>query len=61
MSKKEWWVVFKHQGKELCAITAKDCYAGEVGNTKALLADEEHCEYEDIIATLEERETGGKP
>lgn len=49
------WVVFRHKGKELCAYTYAETFAGEARNTRELLAAENNIKPEDIQVTIESR------
>ena len=55
MSKKEKYVVFKLRGAEILAYTVRGTFAGELENTKELLAEKYKCGPEEITAEIEER------
>lgn len=50
------WVVFTDPaGKELCAYTAEETFAGEMQATKELLAAEHNIAVEDISVAIQQR------
>lgn len=51
----ENWVVFRLNGKELCAYTLKDTFFGERQATIELLAYENNCKEEEIEIFIEKR------
>ena len=53
--KKEPWVVFTYQGRELAAYTVRGTFPGEMEATKELLAAEHSCRQEDIQVRTENR------
>ena len=48
MKRLEPWIVFMLDGKEICAYSAKETFAGELEETVGLLAFEYGCSKEDI-------------
>ena len=54
-TKKEKYVVFKLRGAEILAYTVRGTFAGELENTKELLAAKYNCDQEEITAEIEER------
>ncbi len=51
----EDWIVFWHGDKELCSITVRGNFPGEIRATKELLAYEKGLNPEDITHTIERR------
>ncbi len=52
---KEPWIVFCLQGKELCAVTVRGSFPGEVTATKEQLAAENHCDQNEIQIKIVDR------
>lgn len=53
--KKEKWVVFYHEDRELCAYTAFGTFPGEVDATKEMLAYENNIPQNAIRVVVERR------
>jgi len=49
---KEPWIVFYCQGKEVCTITVRGTFPGEIGATMELLAAENNCRAEEITVKI---------
>lgn len=52
---KEPWIVFYLNGKELCAVTVRGSFAGEIAATKELLAYENSVSVDDIVWKVKTR------
>lgn len=53
--KKQWFIVFRLNGKELIAYTAAHTFTGEAESTRALLAYENGVQPEEITISKEYR------
>ncbi len=51
----EEWLVFRHDGEELCSYTLRGTFPGERAETKKLLAFEKGIPEEEITCTVERR------
>ena len=51
----EKWLVFRHDGKEICAYTLRGTFPGERDETIKLLAHEKGIPAEEITCTIENR------
>lgn len=52
---REKWLVFYHEGREICAYTLRGTFQGEREDTIALLAHERGIPAEEITCQVEER------
>lgn len=52
----EQWLVFRHDGKELCAFTLRGTSPGEREETVKLLAHENGIPAEEITVSIEPRQ-----
>ena len=51
----EQWLVFRHEGREICAYTLRGTFPGEREETIKLLAHEKGIPAEEITVTIENR------
>lgn len=51
----EQWVVFRHEGREICAYTLRGTFPEELAETKKLLANEKGIPEDEISCTVETR------
>ena len=56
----EQWLIFRHEGRELCSYTLRGTFEGEKQATIEMLAHENGIPAKEITCTVEIRGTGSR-